>query len=138
MYTNRLYIVLLLSIGANLSACKGPGFTVTNVPENGYEQTINYQFQATIRADADGECQQLIVRVRPLSKMYSGNQPPDRLQLYDDDCDQPLRFERINYIERETSEPVRLSGPEVYRFWIDYSKIEGEMIEWLWRAGVGV
>ena len=111
---------------------------MTHLPENGYEHTINYQFQATIRSDAEGECKQLIVRVRPLNKMYSGNQPPDRLQLFDDDCQRPLRFERINYIERETSEPVRLSGPEVYRFWNEHSKIEGEMIEWLWRAGVSI
>lgn len=138
MQAIRLYIPLLFLLLLLQSSCKGPGFTITNLPENGYAQTINYQFQATIRSDADGDCKQLIVRVRPLSKMYSGDQPPDRLQLYDDDCHMPLRFERINYIERETSEPIRLSGPEVNRFWSQYSRMEGEMIEWLWQSGVRV
>ena len=138
MFSIRCYHFFLIILLPVLGSCKGPGFSVTQLPENGYAQTINYQFQATIRSDTKGDCKQLIVRVRPLNKMYSGNQPPDRLQLFDDDCNRPLRFERINYIERGTNEPVRLSGPEVNRFWSDYSRIESEMIEWLWRAGIEV
>lgn len=137
MFTIRQFGALLIFI-AILTSCKGPGYTTTFLPENGYTKTLNYQFKATIRSDAEGECKQLTVRVRPLNKMYSGNQPPDRLQLFDDDCNQPLRFERISYIERRTSQPVRLSGTEVYQFWSAYSRIEGEMIEWLWRAGLDI
>jgi|GEM_PF-6862512 len=138
MLSIRHFFVPVFVLAALLTSCSGPGFTVTQFPENGYAQTINYQFQATMRSDSDGDCEQLVVRVRALSKMYSGNQPPDRLQLFDDDCHLPLRFERINYIDRVTNEPVRLSGPEVNRFWSDYSRIEGEMIDWLFKEGFGV
>ena len=136
MITFRPYCILLILL-VGLSSCTGAGNSVTFVPENGYAKTLNYQFQATIRATGEGECQQIIVRVRPLNKMYSGDQPPDRLQLIDDDCNLPVRFERVNYIERRTSNPVRLTGFEVNRFWIANSKMETEMTEWLWRSGIG-
>ena len=119
-----------------LQACSGPWLRVRNVPENGYAQTLNYQFQAQVHADENGVCRMMTVRVKPLNKVYSKQEPPDRLQLFDDDCSSPLRFERVQYISRETGKQVRLSGVEVSRFLSDYSRLEDELVGWLWRAGV--
>ncbi len=119
-----------------MQACSGPWLRVRHVPEDGYQQTINYQFQARVHDDDDGICRMMVVRVKALNKMYSKQEPPPRLQLFDDDCASPLRFERVQYVATETGEHVRLSGTDVVRFLSDYSRLEDELIGWLWREGV--
>ena len=131
-----LLIAAFLVLAFSIQACSGPWLQVRHVPENGYAQTINYQFQADVHDDDSGNCRMMVVRVKAINKMYSKQEPPPRLQLLDDDCTSPLRFERVQYLSRETGEHVRLSGIEVVRFLSDYSRLEDELIGWLWREGV--
>lgn len=126
----------ILILGLFLPACGNPWLKVRSVPEDGYEQTLNYQFQARVHSDSSGKCQMMVVSVRPIAKMYSGGEPPSRLQLFDDDCVSPVRFERAHFISKETGEQVRLSGSEVTRFLGEYQRLENELMGWLWRAGV--
>ncbi|MEM8486675.1 MAG: hypothetical protein AAF564_14070 [Bacteroidota bacterium] len=105
------------------------------VPENGYEQTLNYQFQAQVHADEKGECQKIVIRVKPINKVYWKTPPPQRLQIYDDDCMAPVRFERLQYLARSGG-MVRLNGIELSRFWSEQFRLEDELIGWLWREGI--
>ncbi len=123
----------ILVIALFLSSCSGPGLRMREVPRNGYEQTLNYQFQAQVFEDANGQCKRMIVRVRALNKIYWKKPPPDRLQLIDDDCLKPIRFEHVHYLSTEGDGLVRLSGPEVNRFWSEQFRLEDELIGWLWR-----
>ncbi len=131
-----LLFATLLVFAALLQACSGPWLQVRHVPEDGYERTLNYQFQARVHSDSLGDCHMLVVRVKPLNKMYSKQEPPSRLQLFDDDCMSPLRFERIQYHSKGNGSLVRLAGPEVTQFLSEYDRLEGELVGWLWRAGV--
>jgi hypothetical protein len=106
------------------------------VPEDGFAQTINYEFQAEVHDDESGKCRMMVVHVRALNKVYSRGEPPSRLQLFDDDCKSPLRFERVQYVSMETGEQVRLHGSAAARFLADYSRLVDELVGWLWRAGV--
>lgn len=140
MHTSRvssgLLFALLLVMVVGLPACSSSAWlNVRNVPEDGYTRTLNYQFQARVHSDEDGNCKQMMVRVKSLNKMYSRGEPPSRLQLFDDDCMSPFRFERVQYITRE-GEPVRLFGTDVARFLSDYTRLESELVGWLWREGV--
>ncbi len=126
----------VLVLGVVLQACSGPWLRVEHIPENGYDRTLNYQFQAQVHADSLGECRSIVVRVKALNKMYSREEPPSRLQLFDDDCMSPVRFERVQFVSKETGEPMRLSGTEVVHFLSDYHRLEDELMGWLWRAGV--
>ena len=129
-----VFAVLLVFV---LQACSGPWLQVRQVPENGYEQTLHYQFQAQVHGDSLGACKMLVVRVKALNKVYTrGDAPPPRLKLFDDDCMSPLRFERVHYLSKETGEPVRLSGPAVIHFLSEHIRLEDELIGWLWREGV--
>ena len=128
--------VLSFFVVAALFSCSGPAYKMRQFPENGYDQTINYQFQAQVHADAEGRCRKLVVRVRPLNKVYWKTPPPDRLQLFDDDCTQPVRFERINYLSTNGDGMVRLTGIEVNRFWSEQFRLQDELISWLWREEV--
>ena len=134
--SNALLWAILLGIGLSLQGCSDPWLRMHRVPENGYEQTRNYQFQAQVHADESGECKMMVVRVRPLNKLYSKGEPPSRLQLFDDDCMSPLRFERAHYISKQTGGQVNLHGSEMVHFWSDNVRLESELIEWLWREGV--
>ena len=127
-------LAMFLGFALFLQACSGPGLTMRQVPENGYQRTLNYQFQAQVHADLDGTCKMMIVRVKPLNKMYGENEPPPRLQLFDDDCLSPLRFERVQYLSG--SGYVRLSGVDVGRFLGDNFHLESVLIEWLCNEGV--
>lgn len=130
-----LFAILLVPI-VFLPACSGPWLQVHYVPENGYEQTRNYQFQAQVHADSLGQCKMMVISVKALSKLYSRGEPPPRLQLFDDDCKSPLRFERVQYMSSRTGEHVRLAGSEVVHFLNDNVLLESELIEWLWHEGV--
>lgn len=132
----RYGVLLALVLGFLLQACSGPWLRVRHVPEDGFDQTLNYQFQAQVHADSLGECRMIVVRVKALNKMYSKEEPPSRLQLFDDDCMSPVRFERVQFLSNETGEPVRLSGTEVIHFFSDYHRLEDELMGWLWRAEV--
>ena len=116
-----------------LQACSGPWLQVRQVPEDGYEQTLHYQFQAQVHGDAEGNCKRMVVRVKAFNSKVD---PPPRLQLFDDDCMSPVRFERAQYVSKETGEHIRLSGPAVFHFLSDHIRLEDELIGWLWRAGV--
>jgi hypothetical protein len=106
------------------------------VPENGYEHTTNYRFQAQVHTDAQNRCQRIVIRVRAVNKVYTrGQQPPYRLQLADEDCNSPVRFENARYISEEGT-IVQLSGNEVDRFLGENTQLENELISWLWREGV--
>ncbi len=120
-----------------LHACSaGPWLKVRQVPEDGYEQTLHYQFQAQIHGDSLGNCKKMVVRVKSFSKVFANDEIPARLQLFDDDCISPIRFERVQYISNETGEHVRLSGTAVIHFLSDYIRLEDELLGWLWRQGV--
>jgi hypothetical protein len=106
------------------------------VPEDGFAQTINYQFQAEVHDDESGRCRMMVVHVKALNKVYSKQEPPDRLELFDDDCNRPLRFERLQYVSTETGKYIRLHGTDVVRFLAAYSRLEDELVGWLWREGV--
>jgi len=106
------------------------------VPEDGFAQSINYEFKADVHDDERGRCRMMVVYVRAINKVYSKEEPPPRLELFDDDCNSPLRFERVQYISMDTGEQVRLSGTHVVRFLADYSHLMDELVGWLWRAGV--
>ena len=135
--SDALLSAILLGIGLCLfQGCAKTWLRVQQIPENGYARTINYQFQAQVHADSLGACERMVVRVRPLNKRYTKGAPPSRLQLFDDDCMSPVRFERVQYLSEQTGEPVSLHGPEIFRFWGDNVRLEGELIEWLWREGV--
>src|SRR5919106_6308926 len=103
-----------------LLACAGPWLRVRHVPEDGFAQTINYEFQAEVHDDESGRCRMLVVHVRALNKVYWKQEPPPRLQLFDDDCNSPLRFERVQYVSLETGAQVRLHANDVVRFLADY------------------
>lgn len=126
--------LLLLLLAGALPACAGSAFTINQVPENGYDRTLNFQFQAQVHQDEDGRCKQIVVRVRPLNKMYWKKPPPDRLQLFDDDCLSPVRFERVNYLARDGM--VQLSGVEVNYFWSENFRLEDELVSWLWQKEI--
>lgn len=126
----------LVVLGVSLQACSGPWLRVSHVPEDGYEQTLHYQFQARVHADSLGTCKMLMVRVKALNKVYTSDEPPPRLRLFDDDCISPVRFERVQYVSKQTGEHVRLSGPAVFLFFSEYVRLEDEVIGWLWREGV--
>ena len=135
--SDALLSAILLGIGLSLfQGCGETWLRVQQIPENGYGQTINYQFQAQVHADSLGACERMVVRVRPLNKHYTRGAPPSRLQLFDDDCMSPLRFERVQYLSEQKGGQVNLHGPEVIRFWSDNVRLENELIEWLWREGV--
>ena len=136
MRTSDVLSGLLFAILFGFAACSGPWLQVRQVPEEGYEQTLHYQFQAQIHDDADGQCKMLAVRVKPFSTFYRAGQLPPRLELYDDDCMSPLRFERVHYISIETGEHIRLSGSAVIQFLSEHIRLEDELIGWLWRQGV--
>lgn len=131
-----LLFASVLAFALILNACSGPWLRVRHVPEDGFDKTLNYQFQAQVHADSDGQCKKMVVRVKALNKGYSKGEPPSRLQLFDDDCLRPVRFERVHYVSKETGEHVRLSGSEVVHFFSDYVSLEDELIGWLWRANV--
>ena len=131
-------LVLLLLLGAGafvLQACSGSGLRVQHVPSDGFVRTINYQFQAKLHLDETGRCRNMVIRVRPLNKGYSEGEPPPRLQLFDDDCTSPLRFERAQFVSREGVQ-VQLYGIEVTRYLGQFNHLENELVGWLWREGV--
>ena len=130
------FALLLILIGVTFVSCSGTGFQVQQIPANGFEHTLHYQFQATVRSDSDGECKTITVRVKALNKLYTRGGPPPRLQLFDDNCMSPIRFERIQYITRDSGDPVRLSGMEINYFWSDHYRLENELMGWLWREGI--
>jgi hypothetical protein len=129
-------IPAFLFLSVSLQACSGPWLRVRHVPQDGFAQTITYEFRAEVHDDEGGRCRLLVVHVRALNKVYSKGEPPPRLQLFDDDCKSPLRFERVQYISMETGEQVRLHATEVVRFLAEYSRLMDELTGWLWRAGV--
>lgn len=106
------------------------------MPVDGFAQTINYEFQAEVHDDESGKCRKMVVHVKPLNKVYWKQEPPARLQLFDDDCSSPLRFERVQYISTGTGGHVRLHDSDVVRFLADHSRLEDELVGWLWREGV--
>lgn len=106
------------------------------MPADGFAQTINYELRADVHDDESGRCRMLVVHVRALNKVYSKQEPPPRLQLFDDDCNPPLRFERVQYVSMETGKQVRLHDKDVVRFLANYSRLEDELVGWLWRQGV--
>ena len=129
-------IVSFLVLSVSVHACSRPWLRVRHVPPDGFAQTLNYEFQAQVHDDEGGTCRMLVVHVRALNKVYSKQEPPPRLQLFDDDCTSPLRFERVQYVSLETGEHVRLHANDVVRFLANYSRLEDELVGWLWRAGV--
>ena len=131
-----LLFAILLVVTVFLQACSDPWLRVRQVPEDGYEQTLHYQFQAQIHGDSLGQCKKMVVRVKALNKVYRGGEPPPRLQLFDDDCIDPIRFERVQYVSKETGEHVRLSGSAVIHFLSEHARLENELIGWLWREGI--
>ena len=133
---SALLLVALVASVFLLPGCSETWLRVQNIPEDGFTRTLNYQFQARVHADSLGECQMMVVRVKPLNKMYSKDEPPPRLQLFDDDCMSPLRFERVHYVSKDNGAHIRLSGLEVNHFMSNNFRLEGELIGWLWRAGV--
>ncbi len=131
-----LFFILLVAVVIGGSACSGSGLRMREVPANGYEHTLNYKFQAQVYSDDNGRCQRMVVRVRPINKVYWKKPPPDRLQLFDDDCLTPVRFERIQYLSRERKGMERLSGPQVAYFWSENFRLQDELISWIWREDV--
>ena len=129
-------IASFLVLAVSLQACSGPWLRVRHVPKDGFAQTINYEFRAEVHDDESGRCRMMVVHVRALNKVYSRQEPPPRLQLFDDDCKSPLRFERVQYVSMETGEQVRLHDRDVVRFLADYSRLADELVGWLWREGV--
>jgi hypothetical protein len=129
-------IASFLVLSVSIQACSGPWLRVRHVPEDGFAQTINYQFQAQVHDDESGKCRMMVVHVKALNKVYSKQEPPPRLQLFDDDCTSPLRFERVQYVSMETGKQVRLHDADVVRFLADYSRLADELVGWLWREGV--
>ena len=129
-----LSVITLFTFALLFSACGSAGLRVQHVPDHGYEQTLNYQFQAQVFRDAAGQCRKLIVRVRPLNKIYWRAPPPERLQMYDDDCLSPVRFERVHYLASDGL--IRLNGIEVSYFFSENFRLEDELIGWLWRSGI--
>lgn len=127
---------VLWAVAMLLPACSGHGYRMQEVPEQGYEQTLNYQFQAQVFSDEEGECKRVVVRVRPLNKGYVTEPPPNRLQLIDEDCFRPIQFERAQYLSRQNGGLVRLNGPEVANFLGSQVRLSNELYDWLWRAGI--
>ena len=129
----KRYLLLLFLAGV-LPACASSGYSVSRVPDNGYDRTLNYQFQAQVHADENGVCKQLVVRVKPINKIYWKEPPPDRLQLFDDDCLSPVRFERLQYLANDGL--VRLSGVQITHFWSENFRMEDELVSWLWQKEI--
>ena len=126
----------LLLLVAMLPACSGtPVLTTRYVPENGFAQTLNYQFQAHVRVDADDECKSLVVNVMPLQN-FGPNMTPARLRFFDDNCFSPIRFERAQYLDEDTGTVIRISDFEVVRFLSDYPRLDNELMGWLWRSEI--
>ncbi len=132
----RLIVVSFLVVAILLPGCASTGSQIQRVPENGYEETNNYRFQAEVHMDEDSTCQQIRVRVEALNKLYLREKPPARLQLFDDDCQRPIQFDRVNYLSEETGAPVSLEGSDVERFWSENERLQHELMGWLSRAGV--
>ena len=132
----RSLIAPFLLLSVSIQGCSGPWLRVRHVPEDGFAQTINYEFRADVHDDESGRCHRIVVHVRALNKVYSKQEPPPRLQLFDDDCNSPLRFERLQYVAMDTGEHVRLHDTAVRRFLANYSRLEDELVGWLWREGV--
>jgi hypothetical protein len=132
----RSLIAPFLLLSVSIQGCSGPWLRVRHVPEDGFAQTLNYEFQAEVHDDESGRCRMMVVHVKALNKVYSKQAPPARLQLFDDDCNSPLRFERVQYVSMETGKQVRLHDTDVVRFLADYSRLENELVGWLWREGV--
>lgn len=129
-------LITLCLVAFLLQACaSSSGGSVRQVPENGYEQTQNYQFQAQVHSDSLGRCQRIVVRVEAQSKLYTRGKPPSRLQLVDEDCMSPVRFESARYLS-DRGNVVQLSGIEVDNFLGRNTRLEDELIGWLWREGV--
>ena len=128
-----LLLAALLVSAVILPACSGPWLQIRQVPEDGYEHTLHYQFQAEIHDDTDGNCKRMVVRVKAFN---TKTDPPPRLQLFDDDCLSPVRFERVHYLSKETGEHIRLSGFAVFHFLSEHVRLENELVGWLWKEGV--
>lgn len=126
---------LLTALVLLLQACSGSGLHVKELPESGYAKTINYQFQAAVHFDSLGTCRQMSVRVKPISKGYAYDKPPDRLQLFDDDCTRPVKFDRVQYLSNRTGELVRLSGIDLEVFWDEFARLQFELMDWLFQEG---
>ncbi|MFK7844658.1 MAG: hypothetical protein AB8G77_05100 [Rhodothermales bacterium] len=128
-------VLLILCI---LPACAGgkAGLKMHAVPYNGFDQTLNFQFQAQVFKTDEGECKRMVVRVKPLNKVYWKTPPPDRLQLYDDDCLSPVRFERLQFLSRESGGLQHLAGPEINFFWSEHFRLQDELVGWLWSSEI--
>ena len=104
---------ILLVFAAFLQACSGPWLRVRQVPEDGYKQTLNYQFQAQVHSDSLGECKMMVVRVKALNKFYTKGAPPPRLQLFDDDLGlRAFAIEPDHEIRLQLSSPTFFSTSE--------------------------
>ncbi len=129
---STVFLVIALSLG--VVHCSGSGLQHRQLPEDQYAQTLNFQFQAQIFEDGEGRCKSFSVRVRPVNKLYLRDAPPDRLQIFDDDCLSPVLFERVQYVS--DGGVVLLSGSEVSRFMSTHFRLESELVGWLWQEGI--
>ena len=125
------YFLLILLVG-----CSGSGYALQEYPENGFDRTLNYQFQAKVFNDQEGECKRIVVEVKALNKVYMRSAPPERLRLYDDDCLLPLRFEQIKYLSTDKGGLVQMSGIDINYFWSENYKLQNELMDWLWQSGI--
>lgn len=131
-----LLVAMPCLVALLMSACVSSGSaSVRQVPENGYDHTQNYRFQARVHADSLGQCQRIVVRVEALNKLYTKDRPPYRLQLIDENCYSPVRFENARYVS-DNGAPVQLSGTEVDRFLDNNVTLENDLMSWLWHEGV--
>lgn len=122
---------LLLLNALLLSACSGAYDTEEHEDSN----NTDYQIRLSLRTGEEGTCEELTVRIQPAPKLYEREPPPARTVLYDDDCKEPLSFERIRYLSADEKSWVYLSDQgEIARFEGDYERMMNDVYGFVWRT----
>lgn len=113
-----------------LSACSGSYETEEYADSN----NPDYLIELSLHADEEkGTCEELTVHVKPAPKLYTREAPPSRTVLYDEDCKEPLGFERVRYLEEE--DWTYLEGhSEISRFESNYTRMMNDVYAFVWRT----
>jgi len=130
-----LFSLLVAILLMGCSSSKKATNTQVEIPKDrSWAYTINYKFSADVTVNRKTlECQNFKVEVRPQSKLYLGDKPPEKFYAYDRDCENPLRFEYFRYLDEKGWH--RADHNQIQYMGIDFEKILFEVESWLFQKG---
>lgn len=134
------HVGLLILACLTITACastkdRGDSLFPLRYPENGYEHMQNHKIAITIQGDSLNGCRSMHIDVEPVNKLYMRQQPPMRLQLWDDDLARPIMMDRAKYVTRRGG--VRMIGQDqMPRFFSKYYRLENELYQLFFDIGL--